>query len=235
MTKRAGSIGRKLSLILVASILISTLVVGIFSYYSYRSNALTLTGEKALSIAQSLASGIDGDKLINYSKTGKIDAYYNQVKATMSEAKKRNGASYVYSMVDNGDKYKLIISGYLEGEDQTAWGYLGYTDPKNIYTEDPAKVLQDGVGRYTEPQDYGPPFGISITGFAPIYNSAGEVVGLVGTDIPMNEQYVKIHKMIPIMAGMILVTSIILIAIFFSIIIRQYQSRSEESRNNQKY
>lgn len=158
MVKMTGSIGRKLSLILIISILISTMVIGIFSYYSYRSNALALTGEKALSVAQSLAAGIDGDKLVAYSEGAKEDAYYNQVKATLSSAKERNGASYVYSMVDDGDNYKLIISGYLKDEDQSAWGFLGYTDPKDIYTEDPALVLADGVGRYTDPIDYGPPF-----------------------------------------------------------------------------
>ena len=214
------SIGKKLSLILIVAIIISTLAIGIFSYFSYRSNALTLTGEKALAVAESLASGIDGDKLVAYSVTGKSDAYYNQVKATLSQAKQRNGASYVYSMVDDGDNYKLIISGYLEGEDESAWGYLGYTDPKDIYTEDPALVLQDGVGRYTKPQDYGPPFGISITGFAPIYNSSGKIVGLVGTDLPMNEQNAKINKQIPIMAGMILITSILFILLFYYIISR---------------
>jgi len=206
-----GSIGRKLSIILIVSILISTLVIGIFSYYSYRNNAINLTGERALSIAESVAASIDGDKLLQYDRTGKTDAYFNQVKASLSEVKERNGASYVYSMVDDGDNYKLIISGYLEDEDQAAWGFLGYTDPKNIYTEDPAKVLEDGVGRFTQPQDYGPPFGISITGFAPIHDSKGDVVGLVGIDIPMNEQNAKINQLIPIMAGIIFITCIILI------------------------
>ncbi len=213
-----GSIGRKLSIILIVSILISTLVIGIFSYYSYRSNAINLTGERALSIAESVAASIDGDKLLQYDKTGKTDAYFNQVKASLSEVKERNGASYVYSMVDDGDNYKLIISGYLKDEDQAAWGFLGYTDPKNIYTEDPAKVLEDGIGRYTQPQDYGPPFGISITGFAPIHDSKGDVVGLVGIDIPMNEQNAKINQLIPIMAGIILITCIILIFAAYFII-----------------
>lgn len=213
-----GSIGRKLSMILIVSILISTLVIGVFSYYSYRSNSIKLTGERALSIAESVAANVDGDKLVEYDKTGKKDAYFEQIKASMSKVKEVNGASYVYSMVDAGDKYKLIISGYLKDEDQKAWGYLGYTDPKDIYTEDPALVLEDGIGRYTQPQDYGPPFGISITGFAPVQNSKGDVVGLVGIDIPMNEQNKKINQMIPIMAGMILVTSIILILIAYFII-----------------
>ena len=218
MSMITGSIGRKLSLILIIAILISTLAIGIFSYISYRENALTLTGEKALAVAESLASAIDGDKLVGYSTTGMTDEHFEQVKQMMSETKKRNGASYVYSFVDDGENYKLIISGYLDGEDESEWGYLGYTDPKSIYTEDPALVLQDGIGRYTEPQDYGPPFGMSITGFAPIYNSAGKIVGLVGTDLPMNEQNAKIQKQIPIMAGMILITSVIFIILFFVII-----------------
>ncbi|MDD3168769.1 MAG: methyl-accepting chemotaxis protein, partial [Eubacteriales bacterium] len=213
-----GSIGRKLTIIMIASILISTLVIGIFSYYSYRSNAINLTGERALSIAESVAASIDGDKLVEYDKTGVTDGYFDQVKASMSTVKERNGASYVYSMIDAGENYKLIISGYLKEEDQSAWGFLGYTDPKEIYTEDPALVLQDGIGRFTQPQDYGPPFGISITGFAPIYNAQGDIVGLVGIDIPMNEQNAKINQLIPIMAGMILVTSIILILISYAII-----------------
>ncbi|MBR0597414.1 methyl-accepting chemotaxis protein [Sinanaerobacter chloroacetimidivorans] len=218
--KKEGTIGSKLTTILVASILVSTMVIGIFCYYSYRDNAIKLTGEKALAIAETIASGIDGDKFITYDKTGVEDEYFKQIKATMSEIKKRNGASYVYSMVDAGENYKLLISGYLEGQDQSEWGYLGYTDPKNIYTEDPQLVLKDGVGRFTKPQDYGPPFGVSITGFAPIVNSKGDVVGLVGTDLPMNEQNAKINQLIPIMAVMILVTSAILFAVSYAFISR---------------
>jgi len=210
MKNGTGSIGRKLSLILIASILISTLVIGVFSYQSYRSNTLTLTGEKVLAVAQSIASGIDGDNFSAYNKAGKVDAYYNQVKTTMSEAKKRNGASYVYSLVDDGDKYKYIISGYLEGEDQAAWGFLGYTDPKNIYSEEPELVLKDGVGRYTKPQDYGPVYGQFVSGFAPILNSSGNIVGLVGIEMSVNEQVAEVNALIPVLAGIAAITGILL-------------------------
>ena len=157
---------------------------------------------------------------MEYDKTGVTDAYFETVKATMGEMKTRNGPAYVYSMVDAGDKYKLIISGYLEGEDQAAWGYLGYTDPKDIYAEETALVLKDGVGRYTEPQDYGPEYGILISGFAPIRDSKGSVVGLVGTDFSLNEQIQKVNQLIPVMGGMIAVTSALLILITYLIIRR---------------
>ncbi|MDD3350239.1 MAG: methyl-accepting chemotaxis protein [Eubacteriales bacterium] len=216
--RKVGSLGSKVSLIVVCSVLVSTLAIGIFCYFAYRDNSIQLTGEKALGAAQSIASGIDGDKFVEYDQTGVTDEYFETVKATMSEMKKRNGPEYVYSLADAGENYKLIISGYLEGEDQTAWGYLGYTDPKNIYAEQTELVFKDGVGRYTEPQDYGPGYGILISGFAPILDSKGNVVGVVGTDFPMNEQIAKINQLIPIMGAMIAVTSALLILITYLII-----------------
>lgn len=216
--KKEGSVGTKLSLILIASILISTLTIGIFCYYSYREHALELAGEKALAAAQALASTIDGDRFEAYAATDQKDEMYDTYVKIMSEAKLRNNASYVYSLVDFGDKYKLIVSGYSEGEDQSAWGFLGYTDPKSIYSEEPALALKDGVGRYTKPQDYGPEFGLLISGFAPVWNSNGDVVGLIGTDLPVNAQIAKINEIIPVIAGMILLTTIILFFLFYGVI-----------------
>lgn len=45
-----GSIGRKLSIILIVSILINNLVIGVFIYYSNQNNTINLTGESVLSM-----------------------------------------------------------------------------------------------------------------------------------------------------------------------------------------
>ncbi len=215
-----GTIGSKISMILVASILISTLAVGIFCYYNYKDYALKQSGEKALAIAESVAAEIDGNQFIIYDETGQEDAYYKLTKDMMGEIKQRNGVSYLYSLVSDGDNYKYIISGYLKDEDQNEWGYLGYQDPKDIYTEDPALVLKDGVGRYTIPRDYGPQYGLLVSGFAPVYNSVGQVVGIVGVDISVNELMSTVNSLIPIIAIMILVTSFILSVISYVFIHR---------------
>ncbi len=215
-----GTIGSKVSIILVASILISTLAVGIFCYYNYKDHALKQSGERALAIAESVAAEIDGDQFVTYDKTGKEDTYYKLTKDTMGKIKQRNGVSYLYAVVSDGDNYKYIISGYLKDEDQKEWGYLGYKDSKDIYTEDPDLVLKDGVGRYTIPRDYGPQYGLLVSGFAPIYNSAGKVVGIVGVDINVNELITKVNTLIPIMAIMILLTSLILSVISYMFINR---------------
>ena len=218
--KKDGTIGTKVSMILVISILISTLTIGIFCYYSYRDNALELSGEEALAVAESIASGIDGDKFKAYDKKDTEDKYYNQTKDTMSKIKQRNGLTYVYSMVNDRENYKYIISGYLKDEDQKIWGYLGYTDSKSIFTQDPELVLQDGVGRYTKARDYGPGYGLLVSGFAPIFDSTGKIVGVVGVDKSVNEEIAKVNKIIPIMAIMILITSLILSVISYLFIKR---------------
>lgn len=212
---RRGTIGTKIIILLILSIIISSLSIGIFSYLSYKDNSLKINGEKALSIAHSIASSIDGDQFVRYHKTGTVDAYYNQVKGMMSEIKQRNDLTYVYSIVDNGSDYKYIVSGYSQGEDQTTWGYLGYTDSKDIFAAETALVFEDGTGRYTEPQDYGEGYGLLVSGFAPIYNSSGDVVGLVGIDLSVSETIAEVNKIIPVIALMILVTSAILFALAF--------------------
>ena len=215
-----GSIGTKLTIVLILSILVSTTTIGVFSYFNYKEGALEQAGEKVMAIANSVASGIDGDKLVEYHMTGEEDEYYSEKVAFMSEIKKRNGLVYLYSFVEDGDNYKLIISGYLDGEDRSAWGFLGYTDPKDIYSEEPSLVLQDGISRYTEPQDYGEPFGILVSGFAPIKDSQGNVVGLVGNEVSVEEQIAKANRIIPIVAIMVLVATALLSLIAITLIRR---------------
>ncbi len=210
---KEGSIKSKISLILIVCILVSTIAIGIFCYFSYRSNSLAMTGEKAMAIAESVAASIDGDRFASYDQGTPEDAYYASIKAIMSDAKARNGASYLYGLVDDGENYKYIVSGWLDNEDQTATGYLGYTDPKNIFPENAGLVFADGEGRYSEPQDYGPGYGLLVSGFAPVRDSSGAIVGIIGADISANEQIAKINKLIPVMAIMMLITSVVLFLI----------------------
>ncbi|HWQ79113.1 MAG TPA: methyl-accepting chemotaxis protein [Anaerovoracaceae bacterium] len=213
--ERKGTIGTKIIILLILSIIISSLSIGIFSYLNYKDNSLKINGEKALSVAQSIASGIDGDKFDQYQNTGVTDGYYNQIKDMMSEIKQRNDLTYVYSLVDSGSDFKYIVSGYAENDDQTTWGYLGYTDPKDIFSEEASLVLADGTGRYTKPQDYGEGYGILVSGFAPIFNSRSDIVGIVGVDLSVSETIADVNKIIPVIALMILLTSLILFALSY--------------------
>jgi len=219
--KRNGTIGTKISLIVIVSILISSIIVGTFCYYEYRSDMITQNGERALAIAQSAAAAIDGDKFSDYDRTGITDEYYDQTKAMLSQVKDRNGASFVYAIANtSGDYYKYVVSGYSKGEDQTEWGYLGFEDAKDIYSENTGLVFQDGVGRYTGLQDYGADYGLLVSGFASIVNSTGKVVGLVGIDISANEMLTDVNTIIPIIIATVLITCLIFSLLAYFIVRR---------------
>jgi len=179
---------------------------------------MELSGKNALSIAETIASSIDGDKFQEYNESNKTDLYYENIQNIMNETKKRNkDIQYLYSIVDDGNNYKYIVSGFLNSESKDEWGYLGYTDPKDIYSDKTQSVLKDGIGRYTEAQDYGENYGMLISGFAPIKNSSGNVVGIVGVDLSVNKLLAEINTYIPYLAVIILVTSLIIFLLSYFI------------------
>ena len=232
--ERKATIGTKIILLLIFAIIISSLSIGIFSYINYKDSALETNGEEALSIAQSIAAGIDGDKFYQYHKTGVMDEYYNQIKDLMSEIKQRNDLTYVYSLVDDGSEFKYIVSGYSENENQNEWGYLGYADPKDIFSEEASLVLDDGKGRYTEPQDYGENYGLLVSGFAPIFNSRGDIVGIVGIDLSVGKAIAEVNKIIPVIALMILLTSVILLILSYFFVNRSISKPIREITDQSK-
>ncbi|MDD2218361.1 MAG: HAMP domain-containing protein, partial [Eubacteriales bacterium] len=213
--EKKGTIRTKIVIMLILSIFISSLSIAVFSYSNYRETSIRISGEKALSIAQTIASGIDGDKFDQYQKTWTADEYFNQIKDMMSETKQRNNLAYVYSYVDGGDVFKYIISGYLKNEDQKAWGYLGFSNPKEIFTEAESLVLVDGKGRYTEPHDYGEEYGLLVSGLAPIFNSEGNVVGAVSIYLGVSEAIAEANKIIPVIALIVLLVCLILFAVSY--------------------
>lgn len=204
---KGSSIGAKVSAILIISILISTFAVGVFCYSSYRSNSMSLAGEKAEAIAYSIASEIDGDKFVAYSKTGKKDEYFKQMQDTMSEIKKKCGADYVYSMEEAGEEYRYVISGFTEGQMEKEGDDFLTTDKKGIYAG-AETVLEKGVSLYSKPEKSA--YGLLISGYAPIFNSADQVVGFVGIDMNVDKEVADVNRVIPVMIIMIAITSIIL-------------------------
>jgi hypothetical protein len=83
-------------------------------------------------------------------------------------------------MVDSGSTYKCIAEGYIDiSEDPKD---LGNTDSKEEYISEPEEALTSGTANDTavyQDDDYGD----LISGFAPIFDSHNQIVGLVGLDL----------------------------------------------------
>ncbi|MDR3627745.1 MAG: HAMP domain-containing protein, partial [Ignavibacteriaceae bacterium] len=210
MLKKRGfvSIGSRISAIVLIMILIFASAIGYFSYYNYRNNSIKLTGHEALQIAQSVASAINGDEFAYYDKSNKKDQYYPVIKNMMCDAKKRTGVAFIYSMTDAGTDYKYIATGDLPGDKVVT--NFGHMDKKSIYGPEPATTLATGEGTTSNVYYNGPEYGYLISGFAPIINSDGKIVGVVGCDVNANDVLKMVHGYIPIVIIFTLISCILL-------------------------
>jgi|LGVF01.2.fsa_nt_gb methyl-accepting chemotaxis protein len=176
-------IGTKLSLIVVVGFILTSIILSYISISSTRSIVEELQGEKALAIAIAVATNIDGDEFeILIESEDETSSYYRETQAWMYQLLSETNSFYLYSMYDStSEEYAYVIEGSDEygGPD---FSHLGELDLKENYGQEPLDVLKDGVPRYSSIYDAGE-WGFLISGFAPVYNSKGDIVGIVGCDV----------------------------------------------------
>ena len=92
------------------------------------------------------------------------------------------GATYLYTFIDGGGAYNEIIVDSLDPEDMDPFGYKY---EKEIWTVEAFRKGEPSVGMDAWMDEYGE--GLQKSGFAPIFNSDGEIAFLLGLDYPVPE------------------------------------------------
>ena len=176
-------IGTKLSIIIIAGFILTSIILSYIAIDISSDIVEKLEGEKAMAIAQSVATYLDGDefeKLIESEDESSL--YFSEAQEWMHQLLLDTDSFYLYSMYDGGpDDYIYVIEGSYEYESDD-FTHLGDTDLKVNYGQEPLDMLKDGIPRYSDIYDTGE-WGVLISGFAPVLNSKGDIVGLVGCDI----------------------------------------------------
>lgn len=211
-------LGTKLSLVVVAGIVITSLILSYISINVSEGIVESLIGEKALSIANATAAHIDGDEFERLVALGsEEDSFYIDLQSWMYNLLKENEVTYLYSMTEaSNTEYEYIVDGSdtIGGDNFSAIGDL---DLKENYGQEPLDVLIDGKSRYSEMYDSGD-WGNLVSAFAPILNSKEEIVGIVGADVSA-EAITQITQefVLKLLIG-VLVVIIIVVALFLLII-----------------
>ncbi|MDR0852511.1 MAG: hypothetical protein LBN36_08445, partial [Clostridiales Family XIII bacterium] len=78
--RKQTSLSKRLSFIIIAMILISTVIVAIFSYVFYRNETIKLSGERALGVAITVAAAIEPDGFDRAMAEQKKDAQWDRIK-----------------------------------------------------------------------------------------------------------------------------------------------------------
>lgn len=200
--------GKLSAKIMAGFILLGVLVTAVtcfIGYNRYTAVMEKLYNDKAYQIAYSAIEYIDGDKVEEYFKEIKAcatdeeraaaaerissDEKYQRVLALISSLRSNMNANYIYiadMRTENGIEAKLTYLMDADNPNDSFEPFVpGDTSPMNADFLNDAKYIYDTAGR---PDNYfysHSAFGYNTSAIAPIQNSAGKVVGIVGVEIAM--------------------------------------------------
>lgn len=182
------------------NILISILVVFILIvlplYYLYRNiNSIIIreAGVEAEKIATTISIFIEEDidifkRLVEAQDLNdyEIESYYNNTRKVLYKIRKNTNSEYIYIKRKNFENNIVYI---IDGEDENSENFspFGSIDRLSQYVNlvyDTNSNVSTGIESYDR-------WGKLVTGYAPINDINGEVIGLVGVDISLN----KINKL----------------------------------------
>ena len=158
--------------------------VGIFSYLMNRNVTVTISGEKALAIAQTVASVVDPENFSETMRTLEKDEHWELVREFTKVVFEKNNLLFLYILDSNYDEEVVYyVEGYpsipIEGEPEID---LGETEPLDYFDDEMFETIDTGIPSTTGIYDSGE-YGTMVSGYAPILDSEGNVIGVVGVDI----------------------------------------------------
>jgi len=185
---RVGSklfkISYKLSIMIILMVVICSVFVGFFVYRRVAEDFFQARGMTAQMMASSLASALDPAEIQTILDTEEKNEYYEYIKATIRETGVRMPhIEYSYLMSMRDPFFYIIYAQNAQGDYVEE---LGFLYPLEDWNEAAISANTDGVHTYSEPYEV-PGYGSFISGYAPIVSSTGNVIAIVGFDLPLNE------------------------------------------------
>lgn len=216
---RRHSISKKILLILIIMVLITTILIDSFSIIGHRKEVISLKTEKAESIAKLVASHVDGEKFYKLTKSSKETEYYADMKELLSNSKTTAGVKYLYAVVPKPEEQQIryIVEGEAPGDNpDDVFSFNFIVEYSNFFdnTEDglsfeeaykKGQIFDNGL--YNDPE-----FGYLLTVFAPILDTKGKTVGMIGVDLNADDIISEANQL---MFSIILIGILGILAVFF--------------------
>lgn len=159
---------------LVFGILSSLLIILITWFYisHYETNKLR---QNLQVIAQGAVELIDGDAHSGLKPGDEETETYTQLLRKLRRYKEISGLTYLYTITKTDEKTSQFVLDTDESKDQAKIGKEYANEPEML------RAFKGEVCSTEEPMT--DEWGTFYTGFAPIRNSSGEIVGIVGADL----------------------------------------------------
>jgi hypothetical protein len=178
------SLKRRFTLFFVLFVVAVYSVVIVTSIRQVMGLTQAISAELGIPIVKSAAEIIDGDSFEALAKSlDQKDPYYEIAQAGLLALKKETNSIYLYTIAQvEGTLFRYIIDGSAALDDDTdTFSPLGQEEDIKSYRK-PVFLAMETKTIQTSSIDYNREWGWTISTYAPILNSAGKVVGVIGCD-----------------------------------------------------
>jgi len=175
--RKLVSIQGKIILYFVVAILIISVAAGLIQYIERSVAYLEDTRAEVTHLAAAAALLIDGDSHQKLTTPeDQLSDTYKGIKAEMQKFQKEIGVTNIYTLVESGDKARFVVD--AAEKDVAALGCE--------YDYLPAMKSAFNGTACVNKEMYTDKWGTFLSGYAPVRNSSGEVVAIVGVDIDVS-------------------------------------------------
>ncbi len=198
-------------------LLVSCLIISLLIYQSSLVLVKDAVGNQASNIVEQAVSVIDIDRYEKLTIDSKEEGYYRELRKELNSIREMNGMTYLYTMsrVKNGEGYDYYYMVDGEPLDSDEASKLGEKEELVDSYPEMKQAFETGHIQYQLSNDK--EYGALITVYAPIKNDAGEVIGIIGSDMDATEIYQSMDanklKMIAITLA-VLIAGIIIVYFF---------------------
>ena len=212
------SINHRLMRWLLLLMLLMAVVVNGLCYWALQSTYMRLYNEKAQDLVRNLAAEVDGDRLMRYVETGVTDEYYEDLRQMFNTAKENfRGIEFLYMYYPLEDHFIYILEG-MTPEDDPAWiSVLGETfEYQEVGYRYMLPDLRAGKPSTELIQNANVGYGKGVFTWAPVFDSAGNVVAMVEADCILSELNSTVNSFaIPILGVLIAFIVLVVAAMVF--------------------
>ena len=177
--------------------------------------------QRGFFIAERAVSMIDGDSFESLVKSlDDEDPFYEETRIKLLELKESSGCLYLYTMAPfKEDTWLFIIDGSVSPEEEL-FSFLGDEEDTSEYDEAFLRVRYSGNIEASKLVDQGE-WGWLVSIYAPIKNSSGNIVGIVGVDFdgePLRNAILKGQKEKTIIGSISISIGLFLLLLFLRLI-----------------
>lgn len=220
MQKRTRSLSRQIVLLFVLILVASTVTIGTISYFLNRNEAVAMHSDRALGIARSIAASIDARRYQVVLDSSEKTVYWYDLKAYLDRVITENDLVYLYVLYGHDEADVLYYAEGMVSGDTAYEMDLGDRETLDNFDEHILDVFrgQDVVSKDIYSADE---WGYMVSGLTPIFDSAGQVIGVVGADVAVNDVLEQANRF-----GLLILLLVLGITAVFGVAIALYLRRS---------